>query len=81
MADRQRRVRERPIDFTKPMPVVKGQKELSMGEDGQLVPKKREEDDLDPTMLGSLDEEEDVRDSPHTCCAAHFFCLFADCMG
>lgn len=62
MADRGRRFRERPLDFSKAMPVVKSQKDLQMTDDGQLMPKKRDDDDLPDSCLGGLDDhDEDVR--------------------
>ena len=61
MADRghgRRSFRERPIDFAKAMPVVKSQKDLQMSDDGQLMPKRRDEEDMGSDMLGSLDEDD-----------------------
>jgi len=56
MAERGRRFRERPIDFSKAMPVVKSQKELFMTDDGQLMPKKRDDDDM---LSMDLDADDD----------------------
>ena len=61
MADRghgRRSFRERPIDFSKPMPVVKSQKDLQMTDDGQLMPKRRDEEDMGSDMLCNLEEDD-----------------------
>ena len=60
MADRGRRFRERPMDYAKPMPVVKNQRELYMTDDGQLMPKKRDDEDNMESCLSVLEEDEDV---------------------
>jgi hypothetical protein len=55
-----RRFRERRLDFSKQMPVVKTQKDLVMADDGQLMPKKRDEDELGGMGLMLDDDEGDV---------------------
>jgi hypothetical protein len=78
MADRGRRFRERPIDFAKPMPVVKSQKELQMTDDGQLMPKKRDLDGVDgfgeSCLMGGLDDDDDdVRAHVVMCFPLYFY--------
>lgn len=53
-----RRFRERRLDFAKQMPVVKSQKDLMMADDGQLMPKKRDDEAEFGLMLE--DDEGDV---------------------
>ena len=70
MADRGRRsFRERPMDYGKPMPVVKSQRDLYMTDDGQLMPKKRDDEDSMDSCLVNFDEDggEDVSWSTAAC--------------
>ena len=63
-----RAFRPRPIDFSRPMPVVKSQRDLEVNEDGVLVPKKEA---LEPESLLDMN---DVGDE-----VLFFYLMHVDC--
>jgi hypothetical protein len=56
MATGTSRFRPRPIDYDRPLPVVRSQNELELNDDGNLVPKK-------DILTESIDDVDEVIDA------------------
>jgi hypothetical protein len=65
MATGTSRFRPRPIDYDRPLPVVRSQNELELNDDGNLVPKKdiltESIDDVDEVKIAALFSWKEIR--------------------